>query len=329
VPLTVKDPSPNSIIYQDNFAGKSFNTKDLLEDVKKISLPYAEGILKQWYFEGIRIGYSNWKYTDYVSAEFESDLDLVQMNFNLRGKTVTENCKTGKTIVMNSYQHNLLYSNGFSGTIRNEELFSETFIIQFSKDVFLKLTENTSDALKRFADNVLAGKAAFLSEENMFIDLPLHNAIRAILQCNYPAALKKLFLYSKCLEILVLQADAYERQQKSQRKIYIKTDYDKERILFARDYLIQCLDLPPSLKELSRIAGINEFKLKRGFKESFNNTVFGYLADYRLEMAKDSLLAGEKSPSQLAFDLGYSSLQHFSTAFKKKFGMSPREVKQI
>ncbi|RYD81898.1 MAG: AraC family transcriptional regulator [Sphingobacteriales bacterium] len=327
MPLTIKNASDNSIIHQNNYANNSFNTKELVEGTKKISLPHGEGIMTQWYFEGIRMGYSNWKYTDFVSAEWESDLDMVHMNFNLRGKTVTENHKTGTRTTMNSYEHNLYYSNGFSGTIRNEELFSETFMLQFTKDVFLQLIDNIGDAYKRFAENILEGKSAQLSPENMFIDLPLHNAIRSILQCNYPAGLKKLFLHSKCLEILVLQADAYERQQNLKFNKYIKSDYDKERILFARDYLIQHLDLPPSLHELSRIAGINEFKLKRGFKESFNNTVFGYLADYRLEMAKDSLLAVDKSPSQLAFDLGYSSLQHFSSAFKKKFGMSPREVK--
>jgi len=327
VPLTIKNQQDDSIIHQNNYVNNSFNTKELVEGTKKISLPHGEGMMTQWYFDGIRMGYSNWKYTDFVSTEWESDLDMVHMNFNLRGKTVHQNLKTGAKTTMNSYEQNLYYSNGFSGTVRNEELFSETFMLQFTKEVFLQLTQHYRDAYKQFGENVLEGKSTQLSAENMFIDLPLHNAIRAILQCNYPASLKKIFLYSKCLEILVLQADAYERQQKAKGKIYIKTDYDKELILFARDYLIQHFDLPPSLRELSRIAGINEFKLKRGFKESFNNTVFGYLADYRLEMAKDSLLSGEKSPSQLAFDLGYSSLQHFSSAFKKKFGMSPREVK--
>ncbi len=327
MPLTVKNTSDNSIIHQNNYADNSFNTKELVEGTKQISLPHGEGIMQQWYFGGIRMGYSNWKYTDYASTKWESDLDMVHMNFNLRGRTVTHNHKTGLRSTMNSYEHNLYYSNGFSGTIRNEELYSETFIIQFTKDVFLSLTQSATDAYKRFGEAFLEGKPMQLSAENMFIDLPLHNAIRAILQCNYPAALKKLFLHAKCMEILVLQADAYERQHNSKSKSYIKTDYDKERILFARDYLIQHLDLPPSLTELSRIAGINEFKLKRGFKECFNHTVFGYLADYRLEIAKNSLLVGEKSPSQLAYDLGYSSLQHFSSAFKKKFGMSPREVK--
>jgi AraC-like DNA-binding protein len=40
------------------------------------------------------------------------------------------------------------------------------------------------------------------------------------------------------------------------------------------------------LVELAKITGLNEYKLKRGFKEVFNQTAFSYLSDLRLELAK-------------------------------------------
>jgi AraC-like DNA-binding protein len=85
--------------------------------------------------------------------------------------------------------------------------------------------------------------------------------------------------------------------------------------------------MPPTLSELAKAVGINEYKLKKGFKETFGNTVFGYLADTRLELARIELFEKKKSVSQLAFELGYSSIQHFSNAFKKKFGVSPGRLK--
>ena len=85
--------------------------------------------------------------------------------------------------------------------------------------------------------------------------------------------------------------------------------------------------MPPSLSELARIIGINEYKLKRGFKEIFGNTVFGYLSDARLEIAKMDLLENKKTVSEIALELGYSSLPHFSNAFKNKFGVSPAKLK--
>jgi AraC family transcriptional regulator, transcriptional activator of the genes for pyochelin and ferripyochelin receptors len=104
---------------------------------------------------------------------------------------------------------------------------------------------------------------------------------------------------------------------------YLKSAHDKECIIYAQQYLMKHVESPPSLSQLSKIVGINEYKLKRGFKEMFNNTVFGYLAEARLELAKNDLLETDKKVNEIASDLGYCSVPHFSHAFKKKFGFSP------
>ena len=97
--------------------------------------------------------------------------------------------------------------------------------------------------------------------------------------------------------------------------------------MYAREYIMNNLETPPGLSELAKIVGINEYKLKRGFKEIFGNTVFGYLSDARLEIAKNDLLESKKTVSGISSELGYSSVQHFSSAFKKKFGLSPNKLK--
>ncbi|HBB92371.1 MAG TPA: hypothetical protein DC042_11800 [Bacteroidales bacterium] len=106
----------------------------------------------------------------------------------------------------------------------------------------------------------------------------------------------------------------------------IRKEYDRERLLFARDYLIRHVENPPSLSELSRLAGINEFKLKNGFKELFGQPVFAWLADFRLDTARKELMKQSRPITEIAFELGFSSPQHFSTAFKKKYGVSPRQM---
>jgi len=108
---------------------------------------------------------------------------------------------------------------------------------------------------------------------------------------------------------------------------YCHNDYDKGRLLFAHQYLLEHLAMPPSINELARIAGINSFKLRNGFKELFGDTIFGYLNSFRLEKAYHMILWSEKNMTQIAFELGFSSLQHFSTAFKKAYGCSPKKIK--
>jgi len=125
-------------------------------------------------------------------------------------------------------------------------------------------------------------------------------------------------------ELLILQQKCI-LEAESSKPVFVKNEYDKKRIIFARGYLLTHLDAPPSLPELVALAGINEFKLKRGFSELFNHSVFGYLADVRLQMARTALKQKQKSISQIAFESGFVSLQHFSAAFKKKYGVPPRE----
>jgi AraC-like DNA-binding protein len=74
---------------------------------------------------------------------------------------------------------------------------------------------------------------------------------------------------------------------------------------------------------------LNEFKLKTGFKKVFDNTVFGYLNDQRLDHASELMLQQQYRPlSDIALELGYSSPQHFSNAFSKKFGISPGKMRR-
>jgi AraC-like DNA-binding protein len=136
--------------------------------------------------------------------------------------------------------------------------------------------------------------------------------------------LQRLFLQSKCIELLTLQAQAYEHAGDPGNRI-CKTSRDKERIYFARDYLLDHASCPPSLTELAKAAGLNEFKLKKGFKEVFDTSVFGYLSDFRLNEAKTSLLSG-LSIKEVTDQFGYSSVQHFTRAFKEKFGVTPGRI---
>lgn len=279
-----------------------------------------------WYLAGLRMDYALWRYHAPFAAEWNTDREAVHLHFNLRGRTVLENHRTGTVVRLASAAHNLSYYRGFDGLIRHEELESETFSVQFSKPAFLALAQQATEPLRRFCGAVLRGEERVLSSGGLPLSLALHTAIREVRDCRLAGPLKKLFLYAKAIEILALQAQAIERQDQLLPR-YVRTDYDRERLLFARDYLLENRALPPSLPELARVAGLNEFKLKKGFKELFGHTVFGYLSEQRLADANAQLQERQKTASELAFELGYSSVQHFSAAFKKKFGVSPTQLR--
>ena len=74
----------------------------------------------------------------------------------------------------------------------------------------------------------------------------------------------------------------------------------------------------------SDLVGMCDYNLKRGFKEVFNTTVFGYLRDRRLERAQQLLLEPWMSVAEAARTVGYDSHASFTTAFKRKYGISPK-----
>lgn len=326
MPLEVRHHGNHHLIHGNDYVASDFQVDNLVERTRELDLPVGKGHMAHWYFDGIRMAYARWQYHEPFTSEWRADLDVVHLHFNLRGRVVIENRRANTLVQLESYQHNLSYAHGFEGTMRYEELESETFILQFTKPTFVALAQHANEPLRRFCDAVLEGQQLVLNQQGLHLSLALHTAIREVLSCRFVGPLKKLFLYSKALEILVLQADAFEQAQAPRR--HARTDYDRERLWFARDYLVQHLALPPSLPELARLAGLNEFKLKKGFKELFGQTVFGYLSDYRLADAKAQLQERQKTASELAFELGYSSVQHFSAAFKKKFGVSPTALRE-
>jgi AraC-like DNA-binding protein len=78
---------------------------------------------------------------------------------------------------------------------------------------------------------------------------------------------------------------------------------------------------------VAKNVGLNVYKLKRGFKEVYNISVFKYLTEQRLNLAYQYLKETQKTAAEIAFQLGYATPQHFSHMFKKRFGITPHQVK--
>ena len=101
---------------------------------------------------------------------------------------------------------------------------------------------------------------------------------------------------------------------------------DREKIIKAREILLSHIGDPITIKELSRKAAINECYLKKGFKVMFGTTIFDFYQDQRMEHARFLLYEKGLSVSEVSALLGYSSISHFSTAFKKHTGLKPCDL---
>ncbi len=83
------------------------------------------------------------------------------------------------------------------------------------------------------------------------------------------------------------------------------------------------LDVPLSLEQIAREAGVCATGLNAGFKATFGTTVFGYIRQQRLSRAKELMEHQGKTASEAAWESGYQSLSSFHRAFYGQYGVSP------
>jgi AraC-like DNA-binding protein len=85
---------------------------------------------------------------------------------------------------------------------------------------------------------------------------------------------------------------------------------------------------PPGLQELADEIGLSLKKLKEGFKQIYGDTVYGFLFDYKMDVARKMLNSGVHNVNEVGLKIGYSTASHFISAFKKKYGTTPKKYLQ-
>ncbi len=74
--------------------------------------------------------------------------------------------------------------------------------------------------------------------------------------------------------------------------------------------------------------GVNPNVLQAGFKAMFNNTVYGYLFEHKMQLATQLLQDTHKPIAEIGLLCGYDYPSHFSTAFKRRFGVAPLSIRK-
>lgn len=159
----------------------------------------------------------------------------------------------------------------------------------------------------------------------------VRSTLDAILNHEFSDTLENIFVNAQTQILLLYSLEGLghteeEEEQEVPACKFLANELDREKIVRAREILIDHIGDPITIKELSRKVAINECYLKKGFKVMFGTTIFDFYQDQRMEHAKYLLYEKGKTVSEVSALLGYSSISHFSTAFKKHTGLKPCEL---
>ncbi|UUZ84191.1 AraC family transcriptional regulator [Paenibacillus sp. P26] len=156
------------------------------------------------------------------------------------------------------------------------------------------------------------------------IDPAMSVLLKRILQSIQGQGARNLEVECRMLELMSLAFGSFLWDDIPVSAKLSRTDMAK--IEQAREIIVGRMTEPPSLLELSRLIGLNDYKLKIGFKEMYGHTVFGYLREKRLEQAYHLLKTGGSSVIEAAYAVGYSNPSYFAEAFREKYGVNPGEL---
>lgn len=242
----------------------------------------------------------------------------LQLRFCMAGQAYCheEECEDGKTCKRTGLKD-------CSKPVDTVDIYSFSFSATYLKQ-FLNTKASVTSAERYLA---------FQYEESVSFVIPLCNKNRVILQSlfqhQYSGALENIFLNSQIQFLLVYSMDCLFGEG-DRDKVYackfLEDERGRKTIAMARTVLLQHIGDPITIKDLARKVATNECYLKKGFKEMYGTTIFEFYQSQRMEHAKYLLYEKNLSVTDVSALLGYSSISHFSTAFKKHTGIKPCEL---
>lgn len=308
---------------------------DCLEEILDLPSSYGTGKLRGFQFsEGIGLILFDCTFLEDVSIYFdELKIPALQFNFNVL-------VQGGIKHFLNN-QNIQYFLNPLQGTITASPLTTHQGL-QFPANqpiVFACLMIDRAQYIDKIdcildtmPDKLRAVFSDTKAEYPFFYQgnysITSSECIQTILNDTHQGLVRSTYIEGVALELFSCQIKQFNDDLKAPSKQITLRKQDVEKILEAKEILVTNMQTPPTIEVLAKKVGINQSKLKSGFKKVFDKPVKTWLRDKRLEMSKLLLLKNDKSIREVAETVGYTSQGHFSKRFKQKYGVLPKDYMQ-
>lgn len=177
-----------------------------------------------------------------------------------------------------------------------------------------------------------ANYITFLTEENKNrkyyqdggITPSMAIVLNQLMNYNLHPTIKPLYFKAKAYELLSLYFNRPEDADVEQCPFLADED-NVVKIKKAKEIIMARMAEPPTLQALADEINLPINRLKEGFKQIYGDSVFSFLFDYKMEVARQLLATGSHNVNEVGLKVGYSTSSHFIAAFKKKFGTTPKK----
>jgi len=299
-------PDPEALEASGSFSSVIFNDDDHREYCVRMS----------YYFVGVRKGWERYGREDRV----------MHLQFVMKGDLhVQLDGEQNQVIPEGQYA---LYN---QSPLRQVSWFNPANSHTATLDIYFtpKYLKRQAGAqkIRKMLDNPGNKHNLMVWQEPGLITPDIKAILHAIVDCAYTGELRKMYIHCKLTELLVIVLERIAMPPAETELIHLK-QYDVEKLRESRSYLMEHMEDPPTLKQLAHKVGINDFKLKKGYKQLFGTTIFGDFQRVRMGKAREFLCEGGKSIVEIALLCGYRDASNFSRAFKDYYGMPPGRMQR-
>ncbi len=290
----------------------------------------AKDLISEQYWQyrvcdGLGISHLEIRTDDALALEYEKDCPTLNFGFILSG-TYRHRIKApvcnGKEYIAHEGVGGIAYLPRQEGclTIPRQTHLSVVHI-HVDLAVFSELFYDDRDTVPAALLPLFDGPVqhSWIFRTGMSIDAKL--TLNRLLQGPSPGTPAHIFFQGITLDLMAEQVN----RANTSRQIPGSLSHDEvERVLLARNILIEHVTDPPCLKQLSRKIGLNMNKLQQGFQQLYGVSVFKFLHQYRMQEAQRIFHETDMNVSQAASAVGYTNISHFSHAYKQHFNILPK-----
>lgn len=310
----------------------SWDSKERVEDPEEICLNMKEDLGKGFIYalkirQGITLGIHDYILREKIKTTVFNPDPLFHMNFAISGRALcyfihkdgsSEEYVLGEQNISIFYRPTSQIDSYFEDNIimRSVTISVEPAIL---RNLLIELGFVSCSDFR----SIFEGDYAIECKKQLRMTVGIRHIVYEIINCSFVGAIKRLWLEAKTLELLSHVLLQIGENKKKLDTLKLRKD-EILSIMKTKDILVENLVEPPSLSELSRLAGINKNKLNQGFRELYGISAFEFLRYKRLERGKELLITKEKSIAEISAEIGYAQQCNFTKAFKKQFGVSPK-----
>jgi AraC-like DNA-binding protein/quercetin dioxygenase-like cupin family protein len=124
---------------------------------------------------------------------------------------------------------------------------------------------------------------------------------------------------------VIIERHLIHAEETSSPNVNLQTERVKTMISFINHHYSEAI----TVSDIAAAASVSPRECQRAFKTALGSTPVGYLSDYRLQMAASKLTSQTDSIADVSISCGFSSQSYFSKQFKKKYGQTPLEHRQL